>query len=125
MTLTPTQAMAGRIADPDDPDAVSHADLTSALDEYVSQAASVHRSAGELDLTTIPVDLALHTAGLAMHSPADCAWRALGQLSVDTSRVSAGARWRAAAVIASGLRTLFNRWEASVIESPRVCRMLG
>jgi hypothetical protein len=113
--LTPTQAMAGRVRDPDDPDAPHHEDQTSVLSDYVAQAIAVHRGEQPLDLSTIPQDLAVRTARLAMHSPANCAWRALGRLSVDTSQVTVGGRWRAAAVLASGLRTLFNRWESSLI----------
>jgi hypothetical protein len=113
--LTPAAAMAGRVHDPDDPEAPEHQEQTSALDEYVAQAAAVHRGDRQDDLTVLPPNLALRTAQLAMHSPANCAWRALGRLSVDTSQVTVAGRWRAAAVLASGLRTLFNRWESSLI----------
>ncbi|WP_232715207.1 helicase C-terminal domain-containing protein [Gordonia metallireducens] len=113
--LMPAAAMAGRVHDPDDPEAPEHQEQTSALEDYVKQAASVRRGERHGDLTTIPPDLALRTAQLAMHSPANCAWRALGRLSVNTSQVTVAGRWCAAAVLASGLRTLFNRWESSLI----------
>lgn len=114
VTWTPAEAMAGRVRDPDDPEAPDHQEQTSALSEYITEAVTVHRGDRSTDISVIPKDLAVRTARLAMHSPANCAWRALGRLSVDTSQVTVGGRWRAAAVLASGLRTLFNRWESSL-----------
>lgn len=113
--VTPAAAMAGRVRDPDDPDAPDHAEQATVLSDYIAEALAVHRGENATDLSILPPDLALRTAQLAMHSPANCAWRALGRLSVDTSQVSVGGRWRAAAVLASGLRTLFNRWESALI----------
>lgn len=85
----------------------------SALERYVRAAAAT--ADDDLDLSHIPGDLAESTALLAMHSPANCAWRALGRLPVDTTAVTPAGRWAAAAVIASGFRTIFNRWDASLL----------
>ena len=38
--------------------------------------------------------LVANTTRRAMHSPANCAWRALGRLDVGTKKVSPAARWR-------------------------------
>ncbi len=46
-------------------------------------------------------------AALAAHSPANIAWRALSRVADDT--VDEAQLWEAAAVLASGLRSLFNR----------------
>lgn len=113
--LTPAAAMAGQVRDADDPDAPDHAEQTTALTEYVAEAAAVHRGGGDVAFSVMPENLLERTAQLALHSPANCAWRALGRLSGDTSKVTLAGRWRAAAVLASGLRTLFNRWESSLI----------
>lgn len=113
--MTPADAIAARVSDPDDDDGSGGEDeTTTALDEYVQTAIQVHRSTAMSDLRTIPHELTLQTARLAMHSPANCAWRSFGRLAVDTSQVTIAGRWRAAAVLASGLRTLFNRWESAL-----------
>ncbi len=91
------------------------AESRSAISEYLDAAMSVADDKSGLNLDRIPRDLDLHTARLGMHSPANCAWRALGRLDVDTSKVSDAARWRAAAIIAAGLRTIFSRPETAAI----------
>ncbi|MFT4125192.1 MAG: DEAD/DEAH box helicase [Gordonia sp. (in: high G+C Gram-positive bacteria)] len=53
-------------------------------------------------------------ATVALHSPANCAWRALGRLP-GVDRASDTARWHAAARIAEALRLLFNRWDAALL----------
>jgi len=112
--LTPADAIAARFDDA----STGHGDpaeTISALDEYVNEAVAVHRKRINPQLDVIPRGLTRATVRLALHSPANCAWRALGRLDGDTSQVTLGGRWRAAAVLASGLRTLFNRWESSLI----------
>lgn len=64
--------------------------------------------------THIPADLAAVTAQLGMHSPANCAWRALGRLGLPSTASEEG-RWLAAAVVASGLRSTFNRWQSILL----------
>lgn len=53
-------------------------------------------------------------AELAIFSPANSAWRALGRLFAP-GQVSEAGHWYAAAALASGLRSLFNRWEAVLL----------
>ncbi|ROZ44749.1 helicase [Rhodococcus sp. WS3] len=62
----------------------------------------------------IPPDLVEITAKLAAHSPANCAWRSLKRLRIAPS-VAEGDIWGAAATIASGLRSTFNRWQSAVL----------
>ncbi|MGW5524851.1 helicase-related protein [Gordonia sp. NPDC003950] len=110
--LTAADAIAARVEAPEN---AGEVETATALDEYVQQAISVQRSTAGQDLSVIPTGLARQTARLALHSPANCAWRAFGRLDGDTSKVSIGGRWRAAGILASGLRTLFNRWESSLV----------
>ncbi|NIL81097.1 helicase-related protein [Rhodococcoides kroppenstedtii] len=113
--LSAADAIAGRGSDRGLESDDDRADQSTVIDEYVQAAIDVHRHRGDLDLSRLPTDLTTMTAKLAMHSPANCAWRAFGRLSVDTSQVTVGGQWRAAAILASGLRTLFNRWESALI----------
>ena len=62
----------------------------------------------------VPDDLAEVTAQLGMHSPANCAWRALGRLGLPSTVTEKG-HWLAAAVVASGLRSTFNRWQSILL----------
>ncbi len=62
----------------------------------------------------VPEDLADVTAQLGMHSPANCAWRALGRLGLPSTATKEG-RWLAATVLASGLRSTFNRWQSILL----------
>lgn len=55
-------------------------------------------------------------AQLAMHSPGNIAWRALDRIVVEGGEVTPEGHWRAAAMIAAGLRAKFN--------SPEVIRLL-
>ncbi|MEP9395379.1 helicase-related protein [Gordonia sp. VNK1] len=94
------------ITDPmqDTPDALAH---------YVAELLTARTRA--VDLTRTPKNLTVEVARIAIHSPANCAWRALGRLPVDLSNVTSGGRWAAAAIIAAGFRTLFNRWESTLL----------
>ena len=65
------------------------------------------------DRAACPPDLAVITAHLALFSPANCAWRALGRLG--GAEVTELGQWKAAAVLASGLRSLFSRWESILL----------
>jgi hypothetical protein len=51
-------------------------------------------------------------AALGLHGPGNVAWRALGRLLGGEHAVTPAGHWRAAAVLASGLRRLFNRIES-------------
>lgn len=85
----------------------------ASLEKYVAEVFAVR--ARDLDLTRTPADLPEQVARIALHSPANCAWRALRRLPVDTSAVTPTGRWAAAAIIAAGFRTLFNRWESTLL----------
>lgn len=113
--ISAADAIAGRGAKAGIESADDRADQKSVIDEYVAAAVQAHRNRSSLDLSRIPPKLAEQTARLAMHSPANCAWRAFGRLSVDVSAVTDAGRWRASAIVASGLRGLFNRWESALI----------
>jgi len=62
-----------------------------------------------------PDILARHLAELAVHSPANCAWRALGTVIAPGSAVTSFGRWQGAATLASGIRTLFSRAESTML----------
>jgi len=70
----------------------------------------------------VPPDLATSLAALALHGPGNCAWRALARLvltadgSVDALHtVTEAGLWEAAALLANGLRSVFSRWESTLL----------
>ncbi len=69
----------------------------------------------DLDLPAAPPDLAETLAAIALHSPANVAWRALGRLVHGQPDLTPAGHWFAAAVLASGLRTLFARLETTLL----------
>ncbi|GII25699.1 helicase [Planosporangium mesophilum] len=71
--------------------------------------------ANALDLPARPNDLAVTLAAIGAHSPGNIAWRALGRLLNSQTAVTPEGHWRAAAVLASGLRSLFSRLEATLL----------
>lgn len=113
--VTVADAMAGHVKGSAPTSPHEGADTPSALREYIEAVANVCRNGGALDLDRIPPTLVANTTRRAMHSPANCAWRALGRFDIGTEKVSPAARWRAAAILASGLRTLFSRPETAQI----------
>ncbi|MGW5364468.1 DEAD/DEAH box helicase [Actinopolymorpha pittospori] len=52
---------------------------------------------------------------LAMHGPGNIAWRALGRLVGTGDAVTQRGHWRAAATLAGGMRSLFNRLESTLL----------
>jgi hypothetical protein len=62
-----------------------------------------------------PEDVADDLVALGAHSPGNIAWRAVGRLREDDWTVTDQGLWRAAATIASGLRSLFNRPESIML----------
>src|SRR5258706_1207076 len=78
--------------------------LAQLVDEAVAVAAGAARHFRRGAETGVTL------ARLAVHSPGNVAWRSLNRLAVGAG-VSATGLWRAAAILASGLRTLFNRPE--------------
>ncbi|GAA1210862.1 hypothetical protein [Rhodoglobus aureus] len=79
-------------------------------------------------LITAHVDLAIETiarsedaishpylARLALHSPGNIAYRALGRIRDDNDSTSDVGQWRAAAMLSNGIRSLFNRAESMLL----------
>ncbi|MFW6600044.1 hypothetical protein ACQBAU_13010 [Propionibacteriaceae bacterium Y2011] len=62
-----------------------------------------------------PPDLADMLARIAVHSPANIAWRALGRVVAGHEGVTRAGHWHAAAALAEGLRSLFNRPESMLL----------
>lgn len=52
---------------------------------------------------------------LALHSPGNIAWRALDRLREESWKVTEIGHWQAAATVANGLRSLFNRPESIML----------
>ena len=65
--------------------------------------------------TERPADLQETIALLALGAPGNIAWRALNRLRRPDDQVTELGRWRAAAILASGLRSLFIRPEAVLL----------
>ena len=65
--------------------------------------------------TERPADLQETIALLGLGAPGNIAWRALNRLRRANDRVTELGRWRAAAILASGLRSLFVRPEAVLL----------
>ena len=76
--------------------------MLSALDDWAPDAGR-------------PADLQETIALLALGAPGNIAWRALSRLRRAGDQVSDLGRWRAAAILASGLRSLFARPEAALL----------
>lgn len=79
-------------------------------------------SMGQAPSDTVPADLATTLAALALHGPGNCAWRALGRLVLTGDGATAAPHtvtpeglWEAAAVLANGLRSIFARWESTLL----------
>ena len=70
------------------------------------------RSIGATRVDERPPDLDQVVAELGLHSPGNIAWRALGRLLRPGHSVTPAGHWRAAATLASGFRSLFNRAES-------------
>jgi hypothetical protein len=62
-----------------------------------------------------PPDLAETLATLALHSPANIAWRAIGRIIGNNSQITDLGRWVAAAILAGGLRSLFSRPDTTIL----------
>ena len=62
-----------------------------------------------------PADLLETSALLGLGAPGNIAWRALNRLRRSEDRVTELGRWRAAATLASGLRSLFARPDATLL----------
>ncbi len=74
-----------------------------------------HAASGGLPDADVPVDYVETAALLGLASPGNVSWRALHRMLPDGHRVSSVGLWRAAALLASGFRTLFNRQEVTYL----------
>ncbi len=81
--------------------------------------AHVQRALDALDhdeaLPARPDDLTTTVALLGLASPGNVAWRALDRLIGNGDNVTPLGHWRAAAVLAAGFRTLFNRPDSTLV----------
>ena len=82
-------------------------DVPRALDAHVEQALGA--LAGWTPESERPADLVTTSVLLGLGAPGNIAWRALGRLRQPGDRVTELGRWQAAAILASGLRSLFSR----------------
>jgi hypothetical protein len=104
-----TAALSGEI-DPDDED--QDPDDQSNLAAHVSEAlGAVERRHEE----PVAPDVTETLADLAAHSPANIAYRALARISADQPDVTDAGVWKAAALLASSLRSLFARPDTTVL----------
>ncbi|MDP9420622.1 MAG: helicase C-terminal domain-containing protein [Actinomycetota bacterium] len=85
----------------------------------VGLTAHVQRALDTLDedekMPQRPDDLTSTVALLGLASPGNVAWRALGRLLHDGHTVTPLGHWRAAAILAAGFRTLFNRPDSTLV----------
>jgi hypothetical protein len=127
--LAEQESALGRLATQDDAVRLAHA-LVGQLEEadtdeadeggpsrglvaYAQQAIEVLQ--GEAPDVDRPVDLRAVSALLGVAGPGNVAWRALGRLRRRDDEVTQFGHWRAAAHVASGLRSVFNRPEVIVL----------
>jgi hypothetical protein len=125
--LAEQQTELGRLARQDDPLQLAYA-VTGQLEEvedpnasgpsrgliaYAHQALQVLQ--GETPETDRPVDLRAVSALIGVAAPGNVAWRALGRLRHPGDEITEFGHWRAAAHLASGLRSVFNRPEVIVL----------
>ena len=104
---TLVEAMVG--ASPED----TPADAPRALGAHVEQ--SLRALADWTPDSERPSDLLATSALLGVGAPGNIAWRALNRLRRADHRVTDLGRWRAAAILASGLRSLFARPDAMLL----------
>jgi hypothetical protein len=102
-----------------DPDGSAAEQGQSGLRAHVDLALGTF---GDSVSDAVPPDLATSLAALALHGPGNCAWRALARLvlTADGSvaaphTVTEAGLWEAAAVLANGLRSVFGRWESTLL----------
>ncbi len=82
-------------------------DVPRALDAHVEQA--LRALGGWTPESERPADLITTSVLLGLGAPGNIAWRTLSRLRQPDDRVTGLGRWQAAAILASGLRSLFSR----------------
>ena len=105
--VTIAEAMAGPAPD------TGQVDVPRGLVAHVEQMRSALE--GETPSSERPADLRETSALLGLGAPGNIAWRALSRLRRPGDHVTDLGRWRAAAILASGLRSLFLRPEATLL----------
>ena len=104
---TLAEAMAGPAPD------TGQADVPQGLVAHVDRMRSA--LVDETPSSERPADLQETSALLGLGAPGNIAWRALSRLRRPGDRVTDLGQWRAAAILASGLRSLFARPEATLL----------
>ncbi|QGN49837.1 helicase [Micromonospora sp. WMMC415] len=98
-------------ADPgNDADKDSYSGLVRHFQEALAAA-----SAGGEPISASPDAVVDDLVAIGLHGPGNIAWRALGRLVDDERRVTPQGLWRAATIVAAGLRSLFNRPETMLL----------
>ena len=104
---TLTETMAGASSEN------TEADLPRGLAVHVEQ---MQRAlAGWTPESERPADLSETSALIGLGSPGNIAWRSLYRLRREGDSVTKLGRWRAATILASGLRSVFNRSDATLL----------
>lgn len=88
-------------------------DAPAALSAHLLEAARAME--GVLPDADRPEDLVETVALLGLASPGNVAWRALGRVLPEQNSVTPIGHWRAAALLASGFRAMFNRPDATYL----------
>lgn len=89
------------------------ADSSTALDAHVGR---MRQALADWDPESErPADLLETSALIGLGAPGNIAWRALNRLRRPSDQVTELGQWRAAAIIASGLWTLFSRPDATLL----------
>jgi hypothetical protein len=89
-------------------------ETSTGLARHIAHALAV-ATAPRYAVAKDPVEVIGDLITIGAHGPGNIAWRALGRLLNNDSTVSDFGHWRAAAVIASGLRSTFNRAETMLL----------
>ncbi|MEO8527543.1 MAG: helicase-related protein [Pseudolysinimonas sp.] len=84
-------------------------------DETVSRGLEAHVANAFDFIQTTPGLRPPALASLALHSPGNIAYRALGRLRDSADETTDAGHWNAAAQLSNGLRTLFNRLESTLL----------
>lgn len=89
-------------------------DVRAGLSAHVDEALRVIERGGAARLERRN-SLSRDVVRLATHAPGNIAWRALGRVLSERDEVTAAEHWAAAAHLGSGVRTLFNRLESTLV----------
>lgn len=87
---------------------------STGLRTHVDRVVELHRHAATIGVDA-PPDLQETIAAIGLHAPANIAWRALARQVRPDDAVTAAGLWRAAATVATGFRSLFNRAETMAL----------